>query len=196
MTRAIPARDRLIVALDCGATEAIAHANALAGTVRWLKVGMTLFYQEGPPIVRTLQDKGFDIFLDLKLHDIPHQVNGAARAAALLGVQMLTVHASGGLEMMQAACEGSCAGADEAGVQPPSILAVTVLTSMGDDALVRVGVDRGAAAGDHRSVRPGGPGPARGDARSQTLVGREGRPESRHDASGCLGTWGEPSGCR
>ncbi len=145
MTLEIQARDRLIVALDCSAAEAIAHANALAGTVRWLKVGMTLFYQEGPAIVRTLQDRGFDIFLDLKLHDIPHQVNGAARAAARLGVQMLTVHASGGPDMMQAACEGSYAGADEAGVQPPSILAITVLTSMSDAALALVGIQRSAA---------------------------------------------------
>jgi orotidine-5'-phosphate decarboxylase len=138
-------RDRLIVALDCGADEAVVLADALAGTVRWLKVGMTLFYQHGPRIVETLRDKGFDIFLDLKLHDIPHQVGGAAQVVAGLGVQMLTVHASGGPDMIRAAVEGARSGAAQAGIAPPAVLAISVLTSISDEVLGQVGVGRDAA---------------------------------------------------
>lgn len=146
MTVELEPKDRLIVALDCGATEAVQLAHALRATVRWLKVGMTLFYQEGPAIVMELQRLGYDIFLDLKLHDIPHQVSGAAHAVSGLGVQMLTVHASGGEAMMRSACEGARSGAVLTGVKPPSVIAVTVLTSMGDDGLSSIGVDRPAEA--------------------------------------------------
>jgi len=134
------------VALDLEPAAAREMANALRGRARWLKVGMTLFYLAGPQIVRELRDAGFDVFLDLKLHDIPHQVQGAARSAASLGVQMLTVHASGGAQMIRAAVEGAREGAVAAACVPPAILAVTVLTSMEDATLVSVGVDRDAAA--------------------------------------------------
>ncbi len=134
------ARDRVIVALDCSAAEAYELADRLDGAVRWLKVGMTLFYEQGPAIVEGLLGRGFDIFLDLKLHDIPHQVEGAARSVAGLGVRMLTVHASGGEEMMRAAVDGAAEGARRAGVLRPDVLAVTVLTSMNDAMLSRIGV--------------------------------------------------------
>ncbi len=133
------ARDRLIVALDCSADEALALAHALVGTVRWLKVGMTLFYQSGPDVTRHLVSEGFDVFLDLKLHDIPHQVYGAARQIASLGAKMLTVHASGGRAMLQAALAGARDGAAEAGCAPPSVIAVTVLTSLADEDLSAIG---------------------------------------------------------
>jgi orotidine-5'-phosphate decarboxylase len=134
-------QDRIIVALDQpDAAGALACARALAGRARWVKVGMTLFYAEGPPVVLALREAGFDVFLDLKLHDIPHQVAGAARAIASLGVRMITVHASGGADMMEAAVEGAREGAEAAGIAPPAILAVTVLTSMDADALASVGV--------------------------------------------------------
>lgn len=68
---------------------------------------MTLYYQEGPSIVKALKDLGFNVFLDLKFHDIPHQVYGAAASAARSGADMITMHALGGLEMMRAAVEGS-----------------------------------------------------------------------------------------
>lgn len=139
------ARDRLIVALDCDGAEALALARSLEGAVRWLKVGMTLFYEQGPQIVARLQEQGFDIFLDLKLHDIPHQVEGAAARAARLGAGMLTVHALGGAEMIDAAVRGAARGADEAGIEPPSILAVTVLTSSDDRTLASLGIQRSAA---------------------------------------------------
>ena len=146
MTTQTTPRDQLIVALDCGAEEALRLAIALEGTVRWLKVGMTLFYQEGPRIVELLRERDFELFLDLKLHDIPHQVGGAARAVAGLGVQMLTVHAAGGSEMIRAAVEGAKAGASDAGLTAPSVLAVTVLTSMSDATLEEVGVAGRAAS--------------------------------------------------
>jgi len=145
MTEAYAARDRVIVALDVGPDEAVKLAGELRGRARWLKVGMTLFYQAGPSIIDRLRGEGFDVFLDLKLHDIPHQVRGAARSVASLGVQMLTVHACGGREMIEAAVEGAEQGATGAGHARPAILAVTVLTSMNDAALVSVGIERSAA---------------------------------------------------
>jgi orotidine-5'-phosphate decarboxylase len=113
--------------------------------VRWLKVGMTLFYAEGPSIVSELQDMGFSIFLDLKLNDIPHQVEGAAAAITRLGVGMFTIHASGGAAMMRAAVETSRRVAEESGLTAPAVLAVTVLTSTDDHALADVGVASDAA---------------------------------------------------
>ena len=102
----LPESERIIVALDCGADEALALAHALKGKASWLKVGMTLYYQEGPSIVKALKDLGFNVFLDLKFHDIPHQVYGAAASAARSGADMITMHAIGGLEMMRAAIDG------------------------------------------------------------------------------------------
>lgn len=142
MTIPSSASDRIIVALDLERDEALRLADSLAGVVRWLKVGMTLFYREGPSIVHEIQQRGFDVFLDLKLHDIPHQVRGAAESVAALGVQMLTVHAGGGAEMVAAAARGAHEGAQKAGVPAPHILAVTVLTSMSDDTLRTVGIEK------------------------------------------------------
>jgi orotidine-5'-phosphate decarboxylase len=134
-------RDRIIVALDQpDLADALACARILEGHAKWVKVGMTLFYREGPAAVRALRDLGFDVFLDLKLHDIPHQVEGAARSLASLGAGMLTVHASGGAAMMEAAVRGAALGAEETGVPMPAVIAVTVLTSMDADALASVGI--------------------------------------------------------
>jgi orotidine-5'-phosphate decarboxylase len=134
-------RDRIIVALDQpDLRDALACAHALEGHARWVKVGMTLVYREGPAAVHAVRDLGFDVFLDLKLHDIPHQVEGAARSLASLGAGMLTVHASGGAAMMEAAVRGAALGAEAAGVAAPAVIAVTVLTSMDAEALASVGV--------------------------------------------------------
>jgi orotidine-5'-phosphate decarboxylase len=135
----------IIVALDLPRGEALDLADALRGRVSWLKVGMTLFYSEGPEIVERLREKGFSVFVDLKLHDIPHQVSGAAAAVARLGAGMLTVHALGGSEMMRAAVESSRRAAEEAGLPAPAVLAVTVLTSTGDQGLAETGINRTAA---------------------------------------------------
>jgi len=137
--------DRLIVALDLDHADAARLATDLAGTVAWVKVGMTLFYEFGPGVVTEMRERGFDVFIDLKLHDIPHQVRGAAARLARLGAGMVTVHASGGSAMVSAAVEGAAEGAAAAGVAPPAVIAVTVLTSLDAAALAVTGVDRDPA---------------------------------------------------
>ena len=124
-----------IVALDVGsAADALALARRIGVHCRFFKVGSELFTAEGPGIVRALQDElGADVFLDLKFNDIPNTVAGAVRGAAALGVRLLTVHASGGRTMLEAAQGGWMAagrGSSEGGV-----LAVTVLTSFDAAAL-------------------------------------------------------------
>jgi len=112
-----------IVALDVPTmTAARALVVQLGETADFYKVGLQLFTAEGPRVVEWLREDGKRVFLDLKLHDIPNTVRGAAQSAASLGVQLLTVHAVGGEAMLQAAVEG--------GGGTVGILAVTVLTSM------------------------------------------------------------------
>lgn len=165
------ASQRIIVALDAEVGQARELAGALAGKASWLKVGMTLYYNEGPRIVAELKESGFQVFVDLKLHDIPHQVRGAASAVARAGADMLTVHASGGLAMMQAACEGAEAGYRESvysnkgfregacsagftcGNARPLCLAITVLTSLDSKALESMGVPDGAEGQVRRMAR-------------------------------------------
>lgn len=132
---------RVIVALDVPAPRALEIAGSLKGFVGWVKIGMTLFYAEGPSIVARMRDLGFEVFLDLKLHDIPHQVAGAAAVVSRLGIGMLTVHAAGGAPMMQAAKEASAIAAAEEGLPSPKVLAVTVLTSIDGPGLTSIGVE-------------------------------------------------------
>jgi orotidine-5'-phosphate decarboxylase len=137
-------RERIIVALDLpDVDEAVVMAAGLRGRVPRVKVGLTLFGASGPDVVRRLGDLDFGVFLDLKLHDIPHQVAGAARELTKLGVEMFTVHAGGGRAMMRAAVEASSHAAEREGVDRPLVLAVTVLTSLDEEALREVGVGRG-----------------------------------------------------
>ncbi len=138
----IPASERVIVALDCSADEAIALADKLAGKASWVKIGMTLYYAEGPAIVALFKRRGFKVFLDLKFHDIPHQVEGAARSAAASGADMITMHTVGGVAMMQAAQRGAQDGARSIGAETPATLGITVLTSMDDETLAATGVTR------------------------------------------------------
>lgn len=133
------ARDRIIVAIDCDRTRAVELADALAGHAKWLKVGMTLFYAEGPQIVREFNERGFKVFLDLKFHDIPHQVRGAARSAALAGANLMSVHGLGSGAMLAACREGAEEAAEIRGSRS-NLVAITVLTSMDQDALSEVGV--------------------------------------------------------
>ena len=137
--------DKVAVALDCGLDEAIGLAEALSGHATWAKVGMTLFYAAGPAIVSELKDRGLKVFLDLKLHDIPYQVRGAAEAASRTGADLLTIHALGGPAMVRAAREGLEAAADGRG-ERTRLIAVTVLTSMDEAALEAVGVHATAEA--------------------------------------------------
>ena len=131
-------RDRLIVALDVSSADAALRlADTLDGRCRWLKIGMELFYAEGRELVRRLQHRGFSIFLDLKLHDIPNTAAAAVRSVTSLGIQLLTLHASGGPAMMQAASAQAKQLADA-----PLLAAVTVLTSMDEAQLHAISVDR------------------------------------------------------
>ena len=125
---------RIIVALDyANSAEALAMADRLDPARCRLKVGKELFTREGPQIIRGLQDRGFDIFLDLKFHDIPNTTAAACTAAADLGVWMINVHALGGRRMMEAASKA---------IEPfPTLLiAVTVLTSMEAQDLREIGL--------------------------------------------------------
>ena len=127
--------DRLIVALDLpSAAAAIEMVDRLQGACRWFKVGMELYYAAGNRIIEQLRERRLNLFLDLKLHDIPNTVAGAVRSVAGLGASLLTVHASGGERMMRAAAEA----ANVPGA--PSLLAVTVLTSSDAAELRAVGV--------------------------------------------------------
>jgi orotidine-5'-phosphate decarboxylase len=128
-------RNPLIVAADTpDPAEAEALAERLAGVVAMTKVGLTLFVAAGPEAVERVR-KHTPVFLDLKLHDIPKQVEGAARSAARLGPTLLSVHALGGPEMVQAAVAGGADGAGSAGLEPPSIIAITVLSSLAGEGL-------------------------------------------------------------
>lgn len=138
----IPASERIIVALDCDRARALELAQMLSGKAAWLKVGMTLYYAEGPDIVKRFKELGFNVFLDLKFHDIPHQVEGAAASAVASGADMLTMHACGGVAMMQAAQRGVERVCTETGRSLPATLGITVLTSMDEPTLKRVGVGR------------------------------------------------------
>jgi orotidine-5'-phosphate decarboxylase len=129
-------RQRLIVALDVPSAAAAQKIVAAVGdSASYYKVGMQLYTAEGPKIVRDLVASGRKVFLDLKYHDIPNTVAAAVREAATLGVSMLTVHASGGGKMMRAATDA--AGKLNASLM---VLAVTVLTSLDDNDLDKLGV--------------------------------------------------------
>jgi orotidine-5'-phosphate decarboxylase len=136
-------RDRLIVALDfASAAAAMELVDELQGTCRWFKVGLELYCAAGNSVVEHLRARGFDVFLDLKLHDIPHTVAAAVRTLERSGASLLTVHAAGGERMLRAAVEAASAP------DSPRLLAVTVLTSMDQAQLSTVGIgDAGDAAG-------------------------------------------------
>ncbi len=130
-------KNRIIVALDTDSPEAaLETVRELKGEVGMFKVGMELFPLGGAELVRRIQEYGADVFLDLKFHDIPNTVAGAIRSAVSLGVRFVTVHASGGRQMLEAAAkaaEGSLT----------TILAVTVLTSLDDADIKEVGFSTG-----------------------------------------------------
>ena len=130
-------RSPVIVALDVArAADALALADSLAPAECRLKVGKELFTAEGPAVVRALHDRGFEVFLDLKFHDIPNTVAAAVATAADLGVWMVNVHASGGRRMMTAARERLLQGNHDT-----RLIAVTVLTSMEREDLADIGLD-------------------------------------------------------
>jgi orotidine-5'-phosphate decarboxylase len=121
----------MIVALDFSTLEEIKQCLApLEGHIRYVKVGMELAYAEGPAIVHYLKEKGLNVFLDLKVHDIPNTAKGAMKSLARLGADMVNVHAAGGVAMMEAAREGLEQGT-AAGSPRPILIGVTMLTSTG-----------------------------------------------------------------
>lgn len=123
-------RGHIAVALDTAdLATAVATAKAVQPYVGIAKVGLQLFSAAGQTAVRAIQDTGLDVFLDVKLHDIPNTVYGASTVLGSLGVRYLTVHASGGQPMLEAAIKGLSEGAASAGLTAPTVLAVTVLTS-------------------------------------------------------------------
>ena len=125
----------VIVALDYDSPEpALALADRLSPELCRLKVGKELFTRAGPSLVEALQARGFDVFLDLKFHDIPNTVAGAVRAAGALGVWMVNVHAAGGRRMLDAARD-ALAGFEA----PPLLIGVTVLTSMSEEDMAELG---------------------------------------------------------
>jgi orotidine-5'-phosphate decarboxylase len=123
-------RDHLAIALDVDdLVAAIRLARELRPYFRVAKVGLELYSAVGPDMINSLTDLGFDVFVDLKLHDIPTTVQRAARVVGALGASYLTVHATGGEAMVRAGVEGLLGGAADAGLPEPTALAVTVLTS-------------------------------------------------------------------
>jgi orotidine-5'-phosphate decarboxylase len=126
----------IIVALDFPSKDlALELVEKLEPSRCRLKVGKEIFTREGPQLVEELQKRGFEVFLDLKYHDIPNTVAAACRAAADLGVWMVNVHALGGRKMMEGAAEALSAYA-----QRPKLIAVTILTSMGAEDLMQIGL--------------------------------------------------------
>ena len=131
------AMSKLIVALDVpDRTEALRAVDRLSGHVGLFKLGLEIFTREGPRLVEEIRNRGEKVFLDLKLHDIPNTVRGAVRSACRLGIQMLTIHASGGPSMLAAAAQEALSF-DE----PPLLLAVTALTSLSQEDVHALGVD-------------------------------------------------------
>ncbi|MCA0911434.1 orotidine-5'-phosphate decarboxylase [Marinobacter nauticus] len=134
---------KIIVALDFPSQNpALALADQLDPAKCRLKVGKELFTRSGPDLVKALQSRGFDIFLDLKFHDIPNTTSAAVVAAAELGVWMVNVHAAGGEKMMVACRERL----EAFGNDRPLLIAVTVLTSMSDEDLAGIGITSSAEA--------------------------------------------------
>jgi len=135
-------RNPIIVALDVPTADAaLKLVEQLAPVAGGFKIGSELFTTAGPEIVRQIRALGALVFLDLKFHDIPNTVANAVAAAVRLDIQMLTVHASGGTEMLMAAEEAAQETAWKHGRTPPLVLGVTVLTSLGAGALREVGLD-------------------------------------------------------
>ncbi len=134
------ADDRLIVALDVDSFEKMKDlVDQLGDLVSYYKVGMELYYSAGSEAIRYLKEHGKKVFLDLKLHDIPNTVGHSVASVTRLGVNLITVHAGGGRQMMHEAARYAKITADELGVERPKILAVTVLTSFDDQGWQEVG---------------------------------------------------------
>ena len=128
------ASDKVIVALDCSRERAFELADMLKGKATWVKVGMTLFYAEGPSIVEAMRERGLKVFLDLKVH-------GAVRSAACTGADIISIHGLGSSAMVAAARKGAEEAAELTGRDRCRLVAISVLTSMDQEALAEIGID-------------------------------------------------------
>jgi orotidine-5'-phosphate decarboxylase len=145
-SRANLMRNPIILALDLPTPDlAVELACSLAPVLGAVKIGSELFTAGGPEIVRRIRATGLNVFLDLKFHDIPNTVAKAVASAVRLDIQMLTIHASGGSEMMKAAEESAHKTASQAGLPVPLLLAVTVLTSMDANSISEIGLQPNVA---------------------------------------------------
>ena len=134
------ADDRLIVALDVSTMDAMKEiVTSLGDAVSFYKVGMELFYAEGEQTVRYLQEQNKQVFLDLKLHDIPNTVAHGVSSLTRLGADLITMHGQGGPVMMKAAVQAARETAEQLGVERAKLLAITVLTSFDDEAWTSTG---------------------------------------------------------
>ena len=144
----------IIAALDVPTAEAaLKLAEQLAPVTGGFKIGSELFTAAGPDIVRRIRERGAPVFLDLKFHDIPNTVAKAVASATRLDVQMLTIHTSGGLEMMRAAEASAQQAAKADGRTAPLVLGVTVLTSSNDSTLAEIGCEPDVVAQVERLAR-------------------------------------------
>lgn len=149
----LSAKEKLIIALDVDTTKkAFDLVKELHSVAGMFKIGSTLFTSAGPQIVRDIIARDSKVFLDLKFHDIPHQVAGAARSAAELGVSLFTIHASGGSEMMRRAVDSVNEVAAKGGVRA-RVLAISVLTSIDATILSKIGVSSSPSESVMRLVR-------------------------------------------
>lgn len=139
MSEMLTPRERIALAADLPLEHALALYQSIQAYVGYVKIGLSLFIEHGPQAVHAFAKLGGKVFLDLKLHDIPNTVENAAIHAAALGIDLLTVHAQGGQAMLEAAVTGVRRGAAEKNKRLPKILAVTVLTSLDDDAIRSTG---------------------------------------------------------
>ena len=147
-------RNPIIVALDVPNVEAaLKLAGQIAPAVGAFKIGGELFTAAGPDIVRRIRDTGVAVFLDLKFHDIPNTVAKAVASATRLDVQMLTIHTSGGIEMMRAAEASAQQTAKASGRAAPMVLGVTVLTSSNGSTLAEIGCEPNVVAQVERLAR-------------------------------------------
>lgn len=142
-TAAMAAKDRIIFALDVGDMESARYwVHTLGLKVGWFKVGLELFTSCGPEVVGIIKGSGLKCFLDLKFHDIPATVSGAVRSATRMKVDMMTIHISGGQSMISAARTAAQEEAASCNISTPKIIGVSVLTSLNQDDLNDIGIQR------------------------------------------------------
>lgn len=140
MAHSIPSAQRIIIALDVEGREPALALIRKLDKARVFKVGLELFTAEGPALLRDIQALGKDIFLDLKMHDIPNTVGEAVRMGVRRGAYMMTIHASGGYEMMARAAETARTESAKLGTVQPILLGVTILTSLKNEDLETIGM--------------------------------------------------------